>query len=152
MDLMDKARKLSPWLIHYDCGSCNGCDIELLACLTPLYDGERFGIVNVENPKKADILVVTGTVNQQNKHVLKNIYDQMPDPKVVVAIGVCACTGGIFRDCYNVLGGIDKIIPVDVYIPGCPARPEQILDGIKMAIDKLAEKRDNMRRSDKDPV
>ena len=152
MSLLDKARKLSPWLIHYDCGSCNGCDIELLACLTPLYDVERFGIVNVGNPKQADILVVTGTVNQQNKHVLKNIYDQMPDPKVVVAIGVCACTGGIFRDCYNVLGGIDKVIPVDVYIPGCPARPEQILKGIELAIDKLGEKRDNIRKEKKDVV
>ncbi len=96
--------------------------------------------MNVGDPKQADILAVTGSVNQQNKSVLKNIYDQMSDPKVVVAIGVCACTGGIFRDCYNVVGGIDKVIPVDVYIPGCPARPEQIIDGIQLAIKKLSEK------------
>ena len=90
--------------------------------------------MNVGDPKQADILAVTGSVNQQNKSVLKNIYDQMSDPKVVVAIGVCACTGGIFRDCYNVVGGIDKVIPV------CPARPEQIIDGIQLAIKKLSEK------------
>ena len=99
--------KKSPWIIHYDASSCNGCDIEILACLTPMYDVERFGIINTGNPKHADIFVVTGTVNEQNKYVIKNIYDQMPDPKVVVAIGICATSGGIFRECYNVAGGID---------------------------------------------
>ncbi len=79
--------KKSPWIIHYDASSCNGCDIEVLACLTPMYDVERFGIINTGNPKHADIFVVTGSVNEQNKYVIKNIYDQMPDPKVVVAVG-----------------------------------------------------------------
>jgi ech hydrogenase subunit C len=141
MSIFDKARQLSPWVVHYDCGSCNGCDIEFLSVLTPLYDVERFGIINIGDPKQADILVVSGTVNHQNKFVLKNIYDQMPEPKAVVAIGVCACSGGIFRDCYNVVAGADKVIPVDLYVPACPPRPEQIIEGITMAIQKLGQKR-----------
>jgi ech hydrogenase subunit C len=136
--------KKSPWIIHYDASSCNGCDIEILACLTPMYDIERFGIINTGNPKHADIFVVTGTVNEQNKYVIKNIYDQMPDPKVVVAIGICATSGGIFRECYNVAGGIDTTIPVDVYVPGCAARPESIIDGIVKALGILEEKRTAM--------
>jgi ech hydrogenase subunit C len=130
----------SPWLIHYDASSCNGCDIEVLACLTPLYDVERFGVLNIGNPKHADIFVVTGSVNEQNKTVIKNIYDQMPEPKVVVAVGACATSGGIFRECYNVQGGIDKVIPVDVYVPGCAARPEAIIDGVVKATEILKEK------------
>jgi ech hydrogenase subunit C len=93
-------------VIHYDASSCNGCDIEVLASLTPVYDVERLGIVNTGNPKHADIFLVTGSVNEQNKDVLQNIYSQMPDPKVVVALGICAASGGIFRECYNVSGGV----------------------------------------------
>ena len=131
----------SPWVIHYDASSCNGCDIEVLACLTPGFDIERFGIVNTGNPKHADIFLVTGSVNDQNRIVVRNIYEQMPEPKVVVALGCCATSGGIFRECYNVMGGIDKVIPVDVYIPGCAARPESIIDGIVKALGILEEKR-----------
>ena len=133
-NMIQKSRVKSPWLLHFDCGSCNGCDIEVLACLTPLYDIERFGIINVGNPMHADLLLVTGTVNQRNKNVLLNLYDQMPRPRVVVAIGACALSGGIFREAYNVLGGIDKVLPVDVYVPGCPAKPEAIIDGVVMAL------------------
>jgi ech hydrogenase subunit C len=131
----------SPWIIHYDASSCNGCDIEILACLTPMYDVERFGIINTGNPKHADIFVVTGSINEQNREVIQNIYNQMPDPKAVVAVGICACSGGVFRECYNVAGGIDKLIPVDVYVPGCAARPESIIDGIVTAWGILEEKR-----------
>jgi ech hydrogenase subunit C len=138
--LINKSRVKSPWLIHFDCGSCNGCDIEVLACLTPVYDIERFGIINVGNPKHADILVVTGTVNHRNKKALKNVYDQMPEPKVVVAIGACGTTGGVFREAYNVVGGVDKVIPVDAYVSGCAAKPESIIDGVIIALGKLAEK------------
>lgn len=130
----------SPWVVHFNCNSCNGCDIEFLACLTPLYDLERFGILHVGNPKHADVLVVTGSVNHRNSRVLKNVYDQMPDPKVVVAMGVCSSTGGIFADGYNVLGGIDKVLPVDVFVPGCPARPEAMIDGILKAAQILEAK------------
>ncbi len=149
MGIISKSRKKSPWVMHYDCTSCNGCDIEVLACLTPLYDAERLGIVNVGNPKHADILLVTGSANKRNAHVLKNIYNQMPDPKVVVAIGACACTGGIFRECYNVMGGVENVIPVDVFVPGCCARPEAIIDGIVQGIGKLDEKADIMKNEAK---
>ena len=135
-----KSRIKSPWLLHFDCGSCNGCDIEVLACLTPVYDIERFGIINVGNPMHADIMLVTGTVNHRNKKVLANLYEQMPHPKVVVAIGACGLSGGVFRDAYNVVGGVDKVIPVDVYVSGCPAKPEAIIDGVVMALGKLEDK------------
>ncbi|HJJ42277.1 MAG TPA: NADH-quinone oxidoreductase subunit B family protein [Methanocorpusculum sp.] len=131
----------SPWIMHYNASSCNGCDIEILAALTPLYDVERFGIINTGNPAHTDILVVTGGVNEQNKPVLKNLYDQIPDPKVVVAVGICACSGGVFRECYNISGGIDTIIPVDVYVPGCAVRPEALIEGIVKAIGILEDKR-----------
>lgn len=130
----------SPWIIHYDASSCNGCDIETLACLTPLYDVERLGVINTGNPKHADIFLVTGAVNKQSEEVVRNIYHQLPEPKVVVAVGICACTGGIFRECYNISGGVDTVIPVDVYVPGCAARPEAIIDGVVKALDVLDEK------------
>lgn len=135
-----KSRIKSPWLLHFDCGSCNGCDIEVLACLTPVYDIERFGIINVGNPMHADIMLVTGTVNHRNKKVLANLYEQMPHPKLVVAIGACGLSGGVFRDAYNVVGGVDKVIPVDVYVSGCPAKPEAIIDGVVMALGKFEDK------------
>jgi ech hydrogenase subunit C len=134
ISFLNKSRVKSPWLLHYDCGSCNGCDIEVLACLTPVYDLERFGIINVGNPKHADIFLVTGTVNPRNRKVLLNLYRQIPAPKVVVALGSCALTGGIFREAYNVIGGVDQVIPVDVYVPGCPPRPESIIDGVLLAL------------------
>ncbi len=137
----------SPWLIHYDGSSCNGCDIEVLACLTPMYDVERFGIINTGNPKHADVLLITGSVNQQNVNVVKQIYDQMLEPKVVVACGVCACTGGIFRDTYNVLGGVDKAIPVDVYAPGCAVRPETIINAVVEGLGVLEQKREAVKNA-----
>lgn len=137
----------SPWLIHYDGSSCNGCDIEVLACLTPMYDVERFGIINTGNPKHADIFLITGSVNEQNVPVIKQIYEQMPEPKVVIAVGICATSGGIFKECYNVIGGTDTTIPVDVYVPGCAARPEAIIDGVVKGLGTLAEKKDSMPKT-----
>ena len=132
--------KKSPWIIHYDGSSCNGCDIEVLASLSPLYDAERFGVINTGDPRQADILVITGAVNEKNSEVIKQIYQQMPNPKVVMAVGICACSGGIFKECYNILGGVNKILPVDVYVMGCAARPEAIIDGIIKAVDILDKK------------
>jgi len=135
-------------MIHYDGSSCNGCDIEVLACLTPMYDIERFGIINTGDPKHADVFLVTGSVNEQNKDVVKQIYDQMPEPKVVVAVGICACTGGVFRKCYNIKGGVDTVIPVDVYVPGCAARPEAIIDGVVKGLAVLEEKQKKMKEKE----
>ncbi|MEI6438504.1 MAG: NADH-quinone oxidoreductase subunit NuoB [Candidatus Omnitrophota bacterium] len=131
----------SPWVIHYDGSSCNGCDIEVLAALMPRFDVERFGVVNTGNPKHADIFLLTGSINEQNKPIVQNIYDQMPEPKVVLAVGICATSGGIFRECYNVLGGADKVVPVDVYVPGCSVRPEAIIDAVVKGVGILEQKR-----------
>lgn len=139
-----KGFKESPWIIHYDASSCNGCDIEVLACLTPLFDVERLGVVNTGNPKHADIFLVTGAVNTQSSEVIRNIYHQLPEPKVVVAVGTCASSGGIFRECYNISGGVDSVIPVDVYVPGCATRPEAIIDGVVQALGVLEKKQLDM--------
>jgi ech hydrogenase subunit C len=136
----------SPWILHYDGSSCNGCDIEILACLTPLYDIERFGIINTGNPKHADVFLITGAINEQNEPVVKNLYAQMPDPKVVVALGICATSGNFFRECYNIKGGVDKVLPVDIYVPGCAVRPEAIIDGVVQALGILEKKRAALKK------
>ena len=124
------ARVNSPWAIHFNSGSCNGCDIEILATLTPRYDVERFGIKLQGSPRHADVLICTGPVTRQARERLLRIYEQMPAPKFVVAVGSCGVSGGVFTGCYNVIGHIDEVLPVDAFIPGCPPRPEAIIDGI----------------------
>lgn len=121
-----------------------------MAALCPGFDAERFGVINTGNPKHADIFVVTGSVNEQNKDVIKQIYDQMVEPKVVAACGTCACSGGIFSECYNVKGGIDQVIPVDVYVPGCAVRPESIIDAVVLAIDALDKKAEKLKKARKE--
>ena len=124
------ARIKSPWIIHFNTGACNACDIEIIAALTPRYDVERFGVILRGTPRHADVLVCSGPVTRQIKDRLIRIYEQMPEPKFVVACGTCACSGGVFNGCYNVEGGIDEVIPVSAYIPGCPASPKAIIDGV----------------------
>jgi ech hydrogenase subunit C len=140
-------RKKSPWILHYNAGGCNGCDIEILACLAPKYDIERFGMINTGNPKQSDILLVTGPVTKRSRERLVEIYDQMPEPKVVISCGACACTGGVFRGMYNCEGGIDQYIPVDVYVCGCGTRPEQIIDGVITALAVLEKKTKELEQS-----
>lgn len=118
-------------------GACNSCDIEVLAALTPRFDVERFGILLKPSPRHADILVVTGAVTRQAAERIKRVYEQTPDPKFVIAVGACAIGGGVFQNCYGVLGGVDKIIPVDVYVPGCPPRPDAIIYGVVKLIEKV---------------
>jgi len=130
MSILTWARTHSPWLIHFNAGACNACDIEVVAALTPRFDVERFGALLKGSPRHADVMVVSGSVPRKIRDRLKRIYEQMPEPKFVVAVGSCAISGGVFQDCYNVMEGVDKIIPVNAYIPGCPPKPEAILDGV----------------------
>ena len=137
MNLRLKALKKSLWLFHFSTGSCNNCDIELLDCLTPKFDLERFGIKLVGSIRHADVMMVTGIVTRQTAPLLKRIYEQAPKPIIVIALGGCACSGGIFADSYNFAGPVDKIVPVDAYIPGCPPRPEAIIAAVVKLWKKL---------------
>lgn len=130
MSIITWARTRSPWLIHFNAGACNGCDIETVEVLTPRFDIERFGSLLRGSPRHADVMVVSGSVPRKIRKRLVRIYEQMPAPKFVVAVGSCAISGGVFQNCYNSMDGIDKFIPVDAFIPGCPPRPEAILDGV----------------------
>jgi Ni,Fe-hydrogenase III small subunit/formate hydrogenlyase subunit 6/NADH:ubiquinone oxidoreductase subunit I len=124
-----------------DAGSCNGCELEIIALNNPIYDIERFGIHFVASPRHADMLLVTGPVTRNMELALLKTYRAMPEPKLVVAVGACGISGGIFGENYASLGGVDKIVPVDVYIPGCPPRPQALLQGILLAVGQLREKR-----------
>jgi NADH-quinone oxidoreductase B subunit len=132
------AQKNSLWVIHYNTGGCNGCDIEILDLLTPRYDIERLGIIAESSPRHADVLLCTGPVTLQAKDGLWQIYAQMPSPKWVVAVGSCSTTGAVFSGSDTVLGGVDHILPVDIYIPGCPVRPEGIIEGLVQLRERIA--------------
>ncbi|MHA1245728.1 MAG: NADH-quinone oxidoreductase subunit B family protein [Candidatus Thorarchaeota archaeon] len=137
--LVDKAKIKSPWVFHFNSGGCNGCDIEIIAALMPRLDLERFGVKLVGSPRHADIMLCTGPVTEQIKPRLQRIYEQMAEPKYVVAVGSCACSGGVFRGAYNVLGGVDQAIPVTAYVPGCPPKPSAIMYGAYQLLQVLAE-------------
>jgi len=138
--IVNWARIKSPWIIHFNTGACNACDIEIVASLTPKFDLERFGVQIKGTPRHADVLVCSGPVTLQQKDRIKRIYEQMTEPKFVIAVGTCASSGGVFQGCYGVCGGIDSVIPVSMYIPGCPARPEAIIDGVVKLLGSLKAK------------
>lgn len=118
-----------------DAGSCNGCELEIAATTNPLFDLERFGIHLVASPRHADLLLVTGPVTRNMEIALRRTYEAAPEPRVVVAVGACGCSGGIFREgTYAAVGGVDRVVTVDVYIPGCPPRPQAILNGLLVAM------------------
>ena len=143
--LVDRARRRSAWLYHFNAGACNGCDIELVACLTPRYDVEQLGIRLEGSPRHADILCVTGPVTRATREALAIIHAQIPDPKVVVAIGSCPATCNVFAGSPMVAGPVDQVIPVDFYIAGCPPRPHAIIQGIAQAIELLVAKKEIVR-------
>ena len=126
--------KKSLWVFHLGASACNNCDIEILDCLTPKFDVERFGIKLVGSPRHADVLLVAGIVNSHSIERFKRVYEQVPNPKVVIAIGSCACSANMFRDSYTFVKPVDEIIPVNVYVPGCPPKPEAMIAGVVKAI------------------
>jgi NADH-quinone oxidoreductase B subunit len=131
------SRIKSPWILHLNSGACNACDIEIVAALTPRFDVERFGILLKATPRHADVIIASGPVTRQMRDRIIRIYEQVPDPKFVIAVGACAMSGCVYRGAYNMLGGIDQVIPVNMYIPGCPARPDAIIDGVVKLLGKL---------------
>ena len=136
MSLKINALLKSPWVFHLSTGSCNNCDIEVLDCLTPRFDIERFGMILASSIKHADVLLITGSCNRQSAERLKRLYEQVSKPCFVVAIGECSLSRGMFIHSYNCPLPLDKIIPVDVYIPGCPPKPEAIIAGAVKLITK----------------
>lgn len=133
-------RRRSPWLYCLNAGSCNGCDIEVAACFGPRYDPEQIGVLRQGSPKHADLLVVTGPVTLRTADALRDIYAQISAPKAVVAVGSCPASGNLFAGSPTVLGGVSPVVPVDVYVPGCPPRPQAILDGCRQAAELLARR------------
>ncbi|HSW28394.1 MAG TPA: NADH-quinone oxidoreductase subunit B family protein [Longimicrobiales bacterium] len=133
-ELCRKAFPKALWVYHANTGACNGCDIEVINVLTPYYDAERFGIRLVGSPRHADVILISGPVTRQVAPALKRLVDAVPDPKLVFAVGSCAAGGGAWFDTYATLGGADKVIHVDYFIPGCPPRPEAILYGVAVAL------------------
>ncbi|MFO8133619.1 MAG: NADH-quinone oxidoreductase subunit B family protein [Thermoplasmatota archaeon] len=133
--------KRSLWVFHVNSGSCNGCDIEIVAALTPRYDVERFGIKLVGSPRHADVILFTGPVTSDMEDKVKRIYEQTPDPKVVLVVGSCGITGGVFHESYHLAGPLNRVVPeaTCVYVPGCPPRPEAIIDGVVKAWKHLEE-------------
>jgi len=131
------SRKKSPWILHLNSGACNACDIEVVAALTPRFDLERLGVLLRATPRHADVIIATGPVTRQMRDRIIRIYEQTPDPKFVVAVGACALSGCVYRGAYNICGGLDQVIPVNAYIPGCPVRPDAILDGVVKLINTL---------------
>lgn len=130
----------SCYVYRVDCGGCNGCEIEIFAAITPIFDAERFGIKVVSSPRHADVLVYTGAVTRSMRVPALRAYHAAPNPKVCVAYGACGCSGGIFHDLYCVWGGADKILPIDMYIPGCPPTPLATIHGFAVALGLLKQK------------
>jgi Ni,Fe-hydrogenase III small subunit len=137
VDIRLKALTKSIWVFHVSAGSCNNCDIEILDCFTPRFDIERFGIQLIGSVRHADALFITGAMNRKSVPRMKKVYEQAPKPCVVVAVGQCALSRHMFRYSYNCDEPLDKILPVDVYIPGCPPKPEAMIAGIMKLVDKV---------------
>jgi membrane-bound hydrogenase subunit mbhJ len=140
-NLIEKGLEKSPWLLHVNTGSCNGCDIELVSVITPRFDAERLGFKIAGTPKHADIVVVSGPITAQSRDRLIRTLAQVPDPKVVVSLGSCPVSGNVFKGSYSIDGPLDKYCHIDVSVAGCPPRPEAIIDGLAKAVEILKQKR-----------
>ncbi|MBC8386885.1 MAG: NADH-quinone oxidoreductase subunit B family protein [Actinobacteria bacterium] len=140
MNLKLKSLTKSLWVFHFASAPCNNCDIEILDALTPKYDLERFGILLVGSIRHADVLLVTGMITHKGAERLKRLYEQAPKPRLVVAVGSCACSKSIFKDSYNAAGPVDRIVPVSAYIPGCPPKPEAMIMGVVKLVKSLTGK------------
>ena len=136
----------SPWIYHINTGSCNGCDIELVAVLTPRFDAERFGFKLAGTPRHADIVVVSGPITSQSKERLERTLAQVPDPKCVVSIGSCPQSGNVFKGSYSIEGPLEKYVHVDVAIAGCAPKPEAVIEGLYKATEILKKKREAMNQ------
>ena len=141
MGLMSLSKEKSPWIYHLNTGSCNGCDIELVALLGPRYDVERFGVKLTGSPKHADIVIVTGPVTTQSRERMLRVLSQVPEPKVVMSIGSCPMSCNVFKGSYSVDGPLDKWTKVDVAGGGCAPKPEAIIQGLVEAVKILKDKR-----------
>lgn len=141
MGLKEKILTKSLFVFHLSSGSCNNCDIEILDCLTPRYDLERFGIQLVGSIKHADVMLCTGSANRLTIPRIKKLYEQMPKPAFVIAWGACGSSRGLFKDSYNTGQPLDEIIPVDAYIPGCPPKPEAVIGALVKLIGKVNAKK-----------
>ena len=135
--LVHWSRVKSPWVLHLNTGACNACDIEILAALMPRFDLERFGVQLKGTPRHADVILCTGPITRQNRDRVVRIFEQVPEPKFVVAVGACAMSGCVYRGSYNIMGGIDQVLPVNAYIPGCPIRPDALIDGVVKLLKSL---------------
>ncbi len=135
--LVHWSRVKSPWVLHLNTGACNACDIEILAALMPRFDLERFGVLLKGTPRHADVIICTGPITRQNRDRVVRIYEQVPDPKFVVAVGACAMSGCVYRGSYNAHLGVDQVLPVNAYIPGCPIRPDALIDGVVKLLNSL---------------
>lgn len=142
--LIEDSTAKSPWLFHINSGSCNGCDIELVACLTPRYDAERLGFRLAGSPRQADIVVVSGPVTKQSLDRVLRTIEQVPEPRCIVTLGSCPESGNVFRGSYAIAGPLSKYVHVDVAIAGCAVKPETVIEGLAKAAEILAEKRRNM--------
>jgi membrane-bound hydrogenase subunit mbhJ len=145
------SRAKSPWVYCLNAGSCNGCDIEMAACFSPRYDAEQIGVLRQGSPKHADILLVSGPLTLRTRDALRDIYDQIPAPRAVVAVGSCPASGNVFTGSPTVMGALSQVIPVDIFVPGCPPRPQAIIEGCIQAARVLARGRARSRHAKEEP-
>jgi len=136
--LVNWARQRSPWITLFNSGACNACDIEIIACLMPRFDIERFGILVKGSPRHADILIVTGHVTLKQASRLRRVWEQIPEPKYVIAMGACGASAGAFHGLYHVMDTVEQVIPVDIYVAGCPPRPDEIINGVVACLNLMS--------------